>query len=98
MKIYHYKHYEDTITLTTELSDFEMVMNGLVLVDSSDAAEGYKIYLAEIEGHLNRILKILPGTTKQYQLYKLVAILEEMAKEDGFDLGWEHKKTTPHRE
>lgn len=98
MKIYHYKHYEDTITLTTELSDFEMVMNGLVLVDSSDAAEGYKIYLDEIEGHLNRILKILPGTTKQIHLYQLVALLEEMAKEDGFDLGWEHKKTTPYRE
>lgn len=39
----------------------------------------------------SRLLNIMPGTNKEYKMYQLVAFLEAIAKEDGHDLGWEHK-------
>ena len=99
MKIYQYRDRGTNYYFTTELSEFDMVMNQMVLVNSPNAADGHEWYLTEIEEPLSRLLNIMPGTNKEYKMYQLVAFLEAIAKEDGHDLGWEHKKTTPyHRE
>lgn len=98
MKFHCYKYEDEVLVFTTELSDFDLMMNCMTEVDSSSASIGNEMYLAEIEGPLKRLLKIMPGTTKAAQLYQLVATFEAMAKDEGIDLGWEHKKTTLYRE
>lgn len=99
MEIYCYKHKKEYFSFTTELSEFDLAMNGMELAEYSLDAEIGRVLMEELEGHLNPLLQVMPGADKQHSMNKLVAMLVSMAKADGFDLGWEHKKTTPyHRE
>lgn len=91
MKLHCYKKEEEYFVFTTELSEFDLVMNDMKMAESS-AEEGARLIMADLEGHLEPLLQSIQGDANHHAMYKIVAMLEAMAKEGGFDLGWEHKK------